>query len=54
MLDPEQIVAKAATENGLRPEFVRSVAAVESAFRTQAVSPERGDRFDAAYAWHCQ
>jgi soluble lytic murein transglycosylase-like protein len=40
VLDPEQIVANAATENGLRPEFVRSVAAVESAFRTKAVSPK--------------
>jgi soluble lytic murein transglycosylase-like protein len=40
VLDPEQIVAKAATENGLRPEFVRSVAAVESAFRPKAVSPK--------------
>jgi soluble lytic murein transglycosylase-like protein len=36
--DPQEIVAKAATENGLRPEFVRSVAAIESAFRTKAVS----------------
>jgi soluble lytic murein transglycosylase-like protein len=26
--------------NGLRPEFVRSVAAVESAFREKAVSPK--------------
>jgi len=26
--------------NGLRPEFVRSVAAVESAYRTAAISPK--------------
>ena len=38
--NPQEIVAKAATENGLRPEFVRSVAAVESAFRIKAVSPK--------------
>lgn len=40
LFDPREIVAKAATENDLRPEFVRSVAAVESAFRTKAVSPK--------------
>lgn len=37
---PEEIVAAAALNNGLRPEFVRSVAAVESAYRSQAVSPK--------------
>ena len=37
---PEELVAQAAIEHGLRPEFVRSVAAVESAFRTKAVSPK--------------
>jgi soluble lytic murein transglycosylase-like protein len=34
------MVEQAALRNGLRPEFVRSVAASESAFRTNAVSPK--------------
>jgi soluble lytic murein transglycosylase-like protein len=37
---PEELVQQAAVNNGLRPEFVRSVAAVESAFREKAVSPK--------------
>jgi soluble lytic murein transglycosylase-like protein len=37
---PEELVALAAVNHGLRPEFVRSVAAVESAFRPTAVSPK--------------
>lgn len=35
---PQQLVEQAASAHGLRPEFVRSVASVESAWRTQAVS----------------
>ncbi|HYO83034.1 MAG TPA: lytic transglycosylase domain-containing protein [Bryobacteraceae bacterium] len=38
--DPKELIQRAATTHGLRPEFVRSVAAVESAWRTQAVSPK--------------
>jgi hypothetical protein len=37
-LTPEQMVADAAVKNGLLPEFVRSVAAAESAFQTNALS----------------
>jgi soluble lytic murein transglycosylase-like protein len=37
---PEELLADAAAAHGLRPEFVRSVAAVESAYRTAAVSPK--------------
>jgi soluble lytic murein transglycosylase-like protein len=37
---PQELVQQAAVNNGLRPEFVRSVAAVESAFREKAVSPK--------------
>jgi soluble lytic murein transglycosylase-like protein len=37
---PQELVELAAANNGLRPEFVRSVAAVESAYRTQAISPK--------------
>jgi hypothetical protein len=37
---PKQIVSEAATAHGLRPEFVRSIAAVESAYKTAAVSPK--------------
>jgi soluble lytic murein transglycosylase-like protein len=40
VLTPKELVDKAAVFNGLRPEFVRSVAAVESAFRASAVSPK--------------
>ena len=36
----KDLVDNAALSNGLRPEFVRSVAAVESAFRPSAVSPK--------------
>jgi hypothetical protein len=39
-LTPKELVDKAALSHGLRPEFVRSVAAVESAFRERAVSPK--------------
>lgn len=35
---PHQLVADAALDHGLRPEFVRSIAAVESAFRVDALS----------------
>ena len=37
---PQELVELAAVNNGLRPEFVRSVAAVESAYRTAAISPK--------------
>lgn len=37
---PRELVELAALNNGLRPEFVRSVAAVESAYQTKAVSPK--------------
>jgi soluble lytic murein transglycosylase-like protein len=37
---PEELIDQAATVHGLRPEFVRSVAAVESAYRVDAVSPK--------------
>jgi soluble lytic murein transglycosylase-like protein len=39
-LSPKQILADAAAAHGLLPEFVKSVAAVESAYRTTAVSPK--------------
>jgi hypothetical protein len=39
-LSPQQLVEQAALKHGLKPEFVRSVAASESAFRTNAVSPK--------------
>jgi soluble lytic murein transglycosylase-like protein len=39
-LTPQQLVDAAALKHGLRPEFVRSVAAAESAFRANAVSPK--------------
>jgi hypothetical protein len=35
---PEQALTDAASKHGLRPEFVRSVAAVESAFKEKALS----------------
>jgi soluble lytic murein transglycosylase-like protein len=37
---PRDLVNDAAVRNGLRPEFVRSVAAVESNFQPNAVSPK--------------
>jgi soluble lytic murein transglycosylase-like protein len=37
---PKELIQQAATVHGLRPEFVQSVAAVESAYRTTAVSPK--------------
>lgn len=39
-LTPEQALIDAASKHGLRPEFVRSVAAVESAFKEKALSPK--------------
>ncbi len=39
-LTPQQLVENAARKHGLRPEFVRSIAAVESDFRTDALSPK--------------
>jgi soluble lytic murein transglycosylase-like protein len=39
-LTSKELVDRAALFNGLRPEFVRSVAAVESAFRDSAISPK--------------
>jgi soluble lytic murein transglycosylase-like protein len=38
--DPKTLVRDAAARNGLPPEFVESVAKVESAMRTDAVSPK--------------
>lgn len=38
--DPRQMVREAASRAGLPPEFVESVAQVESAFRPDAVSPK--------------
>ncbi|MGH9627002.1 MAG: lytic transglycosylase domain-containing protein [Bryobacteraceae bacterium] len=37
---PEELIASAALRYGLLPEFVRSVAAVESAFEPDAISPK--------------
>jgi hypothetical protein len=37
---PQELLEQAASTHGLRPEFVRSVASVESAFRAEAVSPK--------------
>lgn len=39
-LTPQELVTRAALRNGLPPEFVHSVAAVESGFRTDAASPK--------------
>jgi len=39
-LSPQQLVENAARQHGLRPEFVRSIAAAESSFRTDALSPK--------------
>ncbi len=38
--DPRQMVREAAAQAGLPPEFVESVAQVESAFRPDAISPK--------------
>ena len=38
--DPKSLIRDAAVRNGLPPSFVTSVAAVESAFRQDAVSPK--------------
>lgn len=40
VLTPKELVDQAAATHGLRPEFVRSVASAESAFRQSAVSPK--------------
>ena len=40
VLTPKELVDLAAATHGLRPEFVRSVASAESAFRQSAVSPK--------------
>jgi len=37
---PQELVELAAVNNGLRPEFVKSVAAAESGYQTKAVSPK--------------
>jgi soluble lytic murein transglycosylase-like protein len=37
---PKELIQEAARRNGLRPEFVQSVAAVESNFHTNAISPK--------------
>jgi soluble lytic murein transglycosylase-like protein len=37
---PRELVENAARKHGLRPEFVRSIAAAESDFRVDAVSPK--------------
>ena len=37
---PRELLHEAAKRNGLRPEFVQSVAAIESNFQTNAVSPK--------------
>lgn len=39
-LTPQELIDQAATNHGLLPEFVHSVASVESAYRTKAVSPK--------------
>ncbi len=39
-LTPRQLVDRAAAANGLPPEFVHSVAAAESGYRQEAVSPK--------------
>ncbi len=39
-VSPKELVTRAALRNGLPPEFVHSVAAVESGYRTDAVSPK--------------
>lgn len=39
-LTPQELVERAARRAGLPPEFVQSVAAVESGFKTGAVSPK--------------
>lgn len=37
---PKELIHAAAQRNGLRPEFVQSVAAAESNFRAKAISPK--------------
>lgn len=39
-LSPEEMVTQAALRNGLPPEFVHSVAAAESSYRVDALSPK--------------
>jgi soluble lytic murein transglycosylase-like protein len=38
--NPQEILVDAATRHGILPEFIRSVAAVESAYNTKAISPK--------------
>jgi hypothetical protein len=38
--DPRELLSEAAERHGLLPEFVHSVASIESAYRTDAVSPK--------------
>jgi soluble lytic murein transglycosylase-like protein len=40
VVTPEALIQEAAARHGLRPEFVQSVASVESAYRQEAVSPK--------------
>ena len=40
LLDPRELVTRAAVRNGLPPEFLHSVAQVESGYRQDAVSPK--------------
>jgi soluble lytic murein transglycosylase-like protein len=37
---PQELLTEAADKHGLRPEFVRSVASAESAYRVNAISPK--------------
>jgi soluble lytic murein transglycosylase-like protein len=39
-VDPKQLIEAAAEKNGLLPEFVRSVASAESAYKQTAISPK--------------
>jgi soluble lytic murein transglycosylase-like protein len=39
-LTPQELITRAALRHGLPPELVHSIAAVESGFRTDAVSPK--------------
>ncbi len=40
IVTPEKLIEEAAVHNGLRPEFVRSVARAESGFQPNALSPK--------------
>jgi soluble lytic murein transglycosylase-like protein len=39
-VDPRELVTRAAVRNGLPPEFLHSIAVVESGYRQDAVSPK--------------